>query len=138
MVHRLFAVAAWASLAFIAYATLTRVDFVYAIYFKLSPILEHPAVRKYAFFEHFIAFCVFWGGSFLCLPKTADFRLLCCFLQRRSSGGYADVDARSTREIWNDRLTLTETKMLDRDTKELLIGFGVALIFAIALIYFQQ
>jgi VanZ family protein len=76
MVHRLIAVAAWASLAFIAYATLTRVDFVYAIYFKLSPILEHPAVRSYALFEHFIAFAFFGAALFFAHPRRLVF--VCC------------------------------------------------------------
>jgi uncharacterized membrane protein len=34
---RLAQLIAWASMAFIAYATLTRVWFVYAIYYKLAP-----------------------------------------------------------------------------------------------------
>jgi hypothetical protein len=76
MLHRLIAVAAWASLAFIAYATLTHVGFVYAIYFKLSPILEHPAVGTYAFFEHFIAFAVFGAALFFAYPRRLFF--VCC------------------------------------------------------------
>jgi VanZ like family len=76
MPHRLIAVSAWASLAFIAYANLTRVDFVYAIYFKLSPILEHPAVRRYAFFEHFIAFAFFGAALFFAYPRRLIF--VCC------------------------------------------------------------
>jgi hypothetical protein len=46
---------AWAAVIAIAYATLTHVDFVYAIYFKLSPLLMGPAMQSYAHFEHFIA-----------------------------------------------------------------------------------
>jgi hypothetical protein len=34
---------------------LTHVDFVYAIYFKLSPFLMGPAMQHYAHSEHFIA-----------------------------------------------------------------------------------
>ena len=34
---RLIIAAAWAAILIIAYATLTKVGFVYAIYFKLSP-----------------------------------------------------------------------------------------------------
>jgi hypothetical protein len=76
MVHRLIAVAAWASLAFIAYATLTRVGFVYALYFKLSPIFAHPAVRTFAFFEHFIAFAFFGAALFFAYPRRLMF--VCC------------------------------------------------------------
>ena|SRR5690242_3060799 len=48
--------AAWLAAITIAYATLTHIDFVYGIYFKLSPFLMHPAMRTYAHFEHVIAF----------------------------------------------------------------------------------
>ena len=50
--------AAWIAVIAIAYATLTHVGFVYAIYFKLSPFLMHPAMRTYAHFEHVIAFAI--------------------------------------------------------------------------------
>jgi hypothetical protein len=76
MVHRLITVAAWASLAFIAYATMTRIGFVYAIYFKLSPILDCPAIRTYAFFEHFIAFGFFGAALFFGYPRRLIF--VCC------------------------------------------------------------
>lgn len=55
--------AAWAAVIAIAYATLTHVDFVYAIYFKLSPFLMGPQMRTYAHFEHVIAFA-FLGALF--------------------------------------------------------------------------
>lgn len=48
--------AAWIAVIAIAYATLTRVGFVYAIYFKLAPYLMRPAMETYAHFEHVIAF----------------------------------------------------------------------------------
>jgi hypothetical protein len=47
-----------ASIIFIAYATLTHVGFVYAIYYMLSPFLLRPEVKTYAHFEHIIAFAV--------------------------------------------------------------------------------
>jgi VanZ family protein len=55
---KLVTAAAWASIIFIAYATLARVGFVYSIYYKLSPILMRPEVKTYAHFEHIIAFAV--------------------------------------------------------------------------------
>ena len=55
--------AAWFSVVAIAYATLTHVGFVYAIYFKLSPFLMWPAMQTYAHFEHVIAFA-FVGALF--------------------------------------------------------------------------
>ena len=48
--------AAWIAVIAIAYATLTHVGFVYAIYFKLAPYLMRPAMQTYAHFEHVIAF----------------------------------------------------------------------------------
>ena len=50
--------AAWIAVITIAYATLTHIGFVYAIYFKLAPFLMHPAMRTYAHFEHVIAFAL--------------------------------------------------------------------------------
>ncbi|MEH2515720.1 VanZ family protein [Bradyrhizobium sp. AZCC 1610] len=55
--------AAWIAVIAIAYATLTHVGFVYAIYFKLAPYLMRPAMQTYAHFEHVIAFA-FLGALF--------------------------------------------------------------------------
>jgi hypothetical protein len=57
-VTRLVTAAAWAAILVIAYATLTKVGFVYAIYFKLSPFLMRPEMQNYAHFEHIIAFAI--------------------------------------------------------------------------------
>jgi hypothetical protein len=43
-VARLLIVAAWIAVIAIAFATLTHVGFVHAIYFKLSPMLMHPSI----------------------------------------------------------------------------------------------
>jgi VanZ family protein len=75
---RLVTVAAWASIALIAYATLTRAGFVYAIYFKLSPFFMRPEMQTFAHFEHVIAFAflgVFFG---LAYPKRTA--LVCCIV----------------------------------------------------------
>jgi VanZ family protein len=53
---KLVMIMAWASVGFISYATLARVGFVYAIYYKLAPILLRPEMKTYASFEHVIAF----------------------------------------------------------------------------------
>src|SRR5438445_13556687 len=55
---RLAMTAAWIAIITIAYATLTHVGFVYAIYFKLAPFLMRPAMQTYAHFEHVIAFAL--------------------------------------------------------------------------------
>ena len=57
-ITRLAMAAAWIAVIAIAYATLTHVGFVYAIYFKLSPFLMRPAMQTYAHFEHVIAFAI--------------------------------------------------------------------------------
>jgi VanZ family protein len=57
-IQSLVAIGAWAAIMFIAYATLTRAGFVYAIYYKLSPLLLRPEMQTYAHFEHVIAFFV--------------------------------------------------------------------------------
>jgi VanZ family protein len=57
-ITRLAMAAAWITVIAIAYATLTHVGFVYAIYFKLSPYLMRPAMQTYAHFEHVIAFAI--------------------------------------------------------------------------------
>ena len=55
-ISQLARAAAWLAVITIAYATLTHIDFVYGIYFKLSPFLMRPAMRTFAHFEHVIAF----------------------------------------------------------------------------------
>ncbi|WKA30609.1 VanZ family protein [Bradyrhizobium roseum] len=67
--NRIAVVAAWVAVIAIAYATLTHVGFVYAIYFKLAPYLMRPAMQTYAHFEHIIAFA-FLGALFgIAYPK---------------------------------------------------------------------
>jgi hypothetical protein len=73
---RLAQLTAFASIAFIAYATLTRVGFVYSIYYKLAPILMHIGMRKYAAVEHFVAFAVFGALFSIAYPKRVA--TICC------------------------------------------------------------
>lgn len=76
-VTRLIIAAAWATVLIIAYATLTKVGFVYGIYFKLAPYLRHPAMQTYAHFEHVIAFALLGAIFTFAYPKRP---LLVCFI----------------------------------------------------------
>jgi VanZ family protein len=53
---RLMLVLAWAALALIAYATLTRVQFVYVIYGRMKPFLLGASAQTWAHIEHIVAF----------------------------------------------------------------------------------
>lgn len=74
--QKFIVIAAWVSLATLAYATLAHVGFVYSIYFKVSPFLIHVNMRTYAHFEHVIAFAFFGGLFALAYPKRVIF--VCC------------------------------------------------------------
>lgn len=74
----LITASAWLSIAAIAYATLTHVGFVYAIYFKLAPILMRPEMRVYALYEHVIAFAVAGFLFSVAYPRHAI--LVGCFI----------------------------------------------------------
>jgi VanZ family protein len=65
----LLKLAAWASIGIIAYATLTRVDFVYALYYKLFPILMGPEIRLYTHLEHIVAFAVLGAVFTFAYPR---------------------------------------------------------------------
>jgi hypothetical protein len=75
---RLVTAAAWASIALIAYATLTRAGFIYAIYFKLSPFFMRPEMQTFAHFEHVIAFALLGAFFGLAYPKRIFF--VCCIV----------------------------------------------------------
>jgi VanZ family protein len=77
-IFKLMTAAAWASIAVIAYATLTHVGFVYSIYFQLSPILMRPEMRNYAHFEHLISFAVVGMLFTLAYPRRPF--LVCCIV----------------------------------------------------------
>ncbi len=57
-IRRLAIGGAWASIIFIAYATLTRVGFVYSIYYGLAPFLMRPEMQTFAHIEHIVAFAI--------------------------------------------------------------------------------
>ena len=77
-IARLTIAAAWIAIIVIAYATLTHVGFVYAIYFKLAPILMRPDMRMYAHFEHIIAFAVI--GALFSFAYPRRILLVCCIV----------------------------------------------------------
>jgi VanZ family protein len=77
-IFKLITVAAWISFTVIAYATLTRVDFVYSIYFKLSPILMRPEMRTYAHFEHVFSFALVGALFSIAYPRRTI--LVCCIV----------------------------------------------------------
>jgi len=72
---KLIIIAAWASIGFIAYATLAHVQFVYAIYYKLAPILRGPEIHAYVRFEHVIAFAVL--GALFCFAYPRHLFVVC-------------------------------------------------------------
>jgi VanZ family protein len=75
-ITRLAMAAAWIAVIAIAYATLTHVGFVYAIYFKLSPFVMRPAMQTYAHFEHVIAFAIL--GALFGFAYPGRLILVCC------------------------------------------------------------
>jgi hypothetical protein len=75
---RLVGATAWIAIALIAYATLTHVGFVYAIYFRLAPFLMQPAMQTYAHFEHAAAFAVL--GALFCFAYPRHLLLVCCIV----------------------------------------------------------
>ena len=77
-ITRLAIAAAWIAIIAIAYATLTHVGFVYAIYFRLAPFLMHPAMQTYAHFEHVLAFAVLGALFGFAYPRHP--LLVCCIV----------------------------------------------------------
>jgi hypothetical protein len=68
----LFAMAAaWIAISAIAYATLTNVGVVYAIYYKLAPYLMRPTMQSFAHVEHIVAFAVVGALFGLAYPKRS-------------------------------------------------------------------
>jgi VanZ family protein len=73
MLKKFVVIAAWGSIAVLAYATLAHVDFVYSIYYKLAPLLKRPEMRTYVHFEHVIAFAIFGALFSLAYPRSLVF-----------------------------------------------------------------
>ncbi|MGY3346709.1 MULTISPECIES: VanZ family protein [unclassified Bradyrhizobium] len=56
IVTAMLAVAAWITVSVIGYATLTKVQFIYQVYGKISPFLFGVNMATWAHLEHAIAF----------------------------------------------------------------------------------
>ena len=67
-IDRLVAITAWIAILVITFATLTRVGFAYAIYFKLAPILGLE-MKSYAHFEHVLAFALLGALFMVAYPR---------------------------------------------------------------------
>jgi hypothetical protein len=78
MLQKFILIAAWVSIAILAYVTLTHVGFVNSIYFKLAPFLMHVRMQTYAHFEHVIAFAVIGALLAFAHPKRVVF--VCCIV----------------------------------------------------------
>jgi hypothetical protein len=75
---RLVTALAWVAIIAIAYATLTKVGFVYAIYFKLAPFLMRPEMGTYAHLEHVVAFAILGTLFSFAYPRRTI--LDCCIV----------------------------------------------------------
>jgi VanZ family protein len=73
MLQRFVIIAAWVSVAVLAYVSLTRVGFAYSIYFKLSPFLMHINMRTYGHIVHAVAFAIFGALFAFAYPKRVVF-----------------------------------------------------------------
>ena len=71
-------VAAWASLAAVIYATLSKLELVYRLYYLLAPFLNYPSMRTYATIEHLAAFGVV--GMLFCALYPRSLLRICFFL----------------------------------------------------------
>jgi hypothetical protein len=75
MLQRFITAVAWASIAVIAYGTLSHVGVVHIIYETVSPMVARPAIQAYVHFEHIFAFAVV--GALFCLAYPRSTVLVC-------------------------------------------------------------
>jgi len=85
--RRLIVAGAWASIIFVAYATLTHIGFVYSIYFKLAPFLMRPEMKTYAHVEHVVVFAVV--GALFGFAYPRRILLVCLFIF--GSAGFLEI-----------------------------------------------
>ena len=71
-------VAAWASLAAVVYATLSKLELIYRLYYLLAPFLNYPSMRTYATIEHLVAYGVV--GMLFCALYPRSLLRVCFFL----------------------------------------------------------
>jgi hypothetical protein len=71
-------VAAWASVAAVVYATLSKLELVYRLYYMLAPFLNYPSMRTYATIEHLAAYGMV--GMLFCALYPRSLLRVCFFL----------------------------------------------------------
>lgn len=69
------AIAAWAAISLIGYATLTKVQFIYLIYSRIKPFLFGVGISTWAHLEHAVAFLTL--GSLFALAYPRRTRMVC-------------------------------------------------------------
>ncbi len=69
------AIAAWAAVSLIGYATLTKVQFIYLVYGRIRPFLFGVNMATWAHLEHAIAFLTL--GSLFALAYPRRTRMVC-------------------------------------------------------------
>jgi VanZ like family len=82
--RKLFLIAAWVSLAAIAYATLSRVGLVLWLYNTIAPLIAHPSIGAYVHAEHIIAFAVLGALFSMAYPRST--RLVFVFVLGIAAG----------------------------------------------------
>jgi VanZ family protein len=133
-IFKLTTAIAWSSIIFIIYATLTRVGFVYSIYYKLSPYLMQPEMKTYAHLEHVIAFamlgalfsfvyprraimvfCLVLGGAVvleILQTLTPDRHGTLVDAVEKMAGGAAGIlSVKVTQKLWSDRSAADQTSV---------------------------
>ena len=70
--------AAWASAAAVIYATLSKLELVYRLYYLLAPFLNYPSMQTYATIEHLTAYGVV--GMLFCAVYPRSLLRVCFFL----------------------------------------------------------
>ena len=71
-------VAAWVSVAAVVYATLSKLELVYRLYYLLAPFLNYPSMRTYATIEHLAAYGMI--GLLFCAVYPRSLLRVCFFL----------------------------------------------------------
>jgi VanZ family protein len=71
-------VAAWASVAAVVYATLSKLELIYRLYYLLAPFLNYPSMRTYATIEHLAAYGIV--GMLFCALYPRSLLRVCFFL----------------------------------------------------------
>jgi VanZ family protein len=76
--HGFIVAAAWTSLAVVVYATLSKLDLIYRLYYLMAPFLNYPSMRTYATIEHLAAYGIV--GMLFCALYPRSLLRVCFFL----------------------------------------------------------